>query len=65
MDSQELYDQAFERLDAIVQAAGGPEALMENPEDIPPKSKKSYKKPSPISMCAAIPICCKYKEIRR
>ena len=35
VDSQELYDQAFERLDAIVQAAGGPEALMENPEDIP------------------------------
>src|SRR5687768_9233477 len=32
VDSQELYDQAFERLDAIVQAAGGPEALMENPE---------------------------------
>ena len=35
VDSQELYDKAFERLDAIVQAAGGPEALMENPEDIP------------------------------
>ena len=35
VDSQELYDQAFERLDAIVQAAGGPEALMENPESIP------------------------------
>jgi biopolymer transport protein ExbD len=35
VNSQELYDQAFERLDAIVQAAGGPEALMENPEDIP------------------------------
>lgn len=35
VDSQELYDQAFERLDSIVQAAGGPEALMENPEDIP------------------------------
>ncbi|MFA9199742.1 MAG: ExbD/TolR family protein [Cypionkella sp.] len=35
VDSQELYDQAFERLDAIVQAAGGPEALMENPENIP------------------------------
>ena len=26
VDSQELYDKAFERLDAIVQAAGGPEA---------------------------------------
>ena len=35
VDSQELYDEAFKRLDAIVQAAGGPEALMENPEDIP------------------------------
>ena len=35
VDSSELYDQAFERLDAIVQRAGGPEALMENPEDIP------------------------------
>ncbi|GGD85186.1 biopolymer transporter ExbD [Tsuneonella deserti] len=33
--SQELYDRAFERLDAIVKAAGGPEALMQNPEDIP------------------------------
>ena len=35
VDSQELYDRAFERLDSIVQAAGGPEALMENPETIP------------------------------
>ena len=35
VDSSELYDQAFSRLDAIVQRAGGPEALMENPEDIP------------------------------
>ena len=33
--SEELYDQAFARLDAIVTAAGGPEAIMENPEDIP------------------------------
>ena len=33
--SAELYDQAFERLDNIVQAAGGPEALMEDPEAIP------------------------------
>ena len=33
--SEELYDQAFERLDTIVQRAGGPEAIMENPEDIP------------------------------
>lgn len=35
VDSQELYDRAFERLDGIVQAAGGPEAIMENPETIP------------------------------
>ena len=33
--SEELYDQAFERLDAIVQRAGGPEAIMEDPEKIP------------------------------
>ncbi|MFU7527275.1 ExbD/TolR family protein [Qipengyuania sp. ASV99] len=33
--SEELYDQAFSRLDAIVQAAGGPEAIMEDPERIP------------------------------
>ena len=33
--SDELYDRAFSRLDGIVQAAGGPEALMENPETIP------------------------------
>lgn len=35
VDSTELYDQAFNRLDAIVQRAGGPEALMANPEMIP------------------------------
>ena len=35
VDSQELYDRAFERLDAIVQRAGGPEAIMEDPEKIP------------------------------
>lgn len=35
VNSEELYDQAFERLDAIVQRAGGPEAIMENPEAIP------------------------------
>ena len=35
VDSQELYDQAFERLDKIVQAAGGPDAIMQNPELIP------------------------------
>ena len=33
--SEELYDQAFERLDAIVQRAGGPEAIMDDPEKIP------------------------------
>ena len=35
VDSQELYDQAFKRLDAIVKRAGGPEAMMANPEMIP------------------------------
>jgi biopolymer transport protein ExbD len=35
VDSTQLYDQAFKRLDIIVQRAGGPEALMENPETIP------------------------------
>ncbi|MBX7528349.1 ExbD/TolR family protein [Qipengyuania vesicularis] len=33
--SEELYDQAFERLDNIVQRAGGPEAIMEDPDKIP------------------------------
>ncbi len=33
--SEELYDQAFTRLDNIVQAAGGPEAIMEDPDRIP------------------------------
>lgn len=33
--SQELYDRAFERLDAIVQRAGGAEAIMEDPDQIP------------------------------
>jgi biopolymer transport protein ExbD len=35
VDSTELYDQAFERLDSIVKRAGGPEQLMANPEQIP------------------------------
>src|SRR5690606_33617585 len=35
VDSQELYDRAFERLDAIVQRAGGAEAIMEDPDKIP------------------------------
>ncbi|MDD3799730.1 MAG: biopolymer transporter ExbD [Novosphingobium sp.] len=33
--SEELYDQAFKRLDAIVQREGGIEAIMKNPETIP------------------------------
>ena len=33
--SEQLYDQAFTRLDNIVQRAGGPEAIMEDPEQIP------------------------------
>jgi biopolymer transport protein ExbD len=33
--NEELYDQAFERLDAIVQRAGGIEALIADPEQIP------------------------------
>lgn len=35
VDSTELYDRAFERLDAIVTRAGGPEAIMQDPELIP------------------------------
>ena len=35
VDSTELKDQAFKRLDAIIQRAGGAEALMEDPEKIP------------------------------
>ncbi len=33
--SQELYDDAFERLDTIVQRAGGPEEIMKDPDLIP------------------------------
>ena len=33
--SEELYDEAFNRLDAIVKAAGGVEAIMADPEKIP------------------------------
>ena len=33
--SEELYDQAFTRLDNIVTRAGGPEAIMNDPEQIP------------------------------
>src|SRR5918993_1340369 len=32
VDSTELYDQAFKRLDAIVQRAGGIEALVKDPD---------------------------------
>ena len=35
VDSDELRDMAFKRLDAIVKRAGGPEALRENPDKIP------------------------------
>jgi len=35
VDSQELYDQAFNRLDAIVRREGGIEAILNNPEMIP------------------------------
>ena len=35
VDSQELYNQAFKRLDAIVQRAGGAAAIMKNPDEIP------------------------------
>jgi len=35
VDSGELYERAFERLDSLVQRAGGPEAMMANPEMIP------------------------------
>ena len=33
--SEELYDQAFERLDTIVTRAGGADAIMDNPDAIP------------------------------
>ena len=35
VDSQELYDQAFKRLDAIVKRAGGAAAIMQDPDKIP------------------------------
>jgi len=35
VDSTELYDQAFKRLDAIVQRAGGIEAIVKDPDKIP------------------------------
>jgi len=35
VNSQELYDLAFERLDTIVQRAGGIDAIMNDPEAIP------------------------------
>ncbi|MGY6550924.1 MAG: ExbD/TolR family protein [Erythrobacter sp.] len=35
VSSEELYDRAFARLDAIVTRAGGAEAIMNDPEQIP------------------------------
>jgi biopolymer transport protein ExbD len=35
VDSTELYDMGFKRLDEIVKRAGGPEQIMQNPELIP------------------------------
>jgi biopolymer transport protein ExbD len=35
VDANELREQAFKRLEAIVKRAGGPEALKENPEMVP------------------------------
>jgi biopolymer transport protein ExbD len=35
VSSEELYDEAFNRLDNIVKAAGGVEAIMADPEKIP------------------------------
>ena len=35
VDSQQLYDQAFKRLDDIVKRAGGIDAIKDNPELIP------------------------------
>jgi biopolymer transport protein ExbD len=35
VDSQDLYDQAYKRLDAIVKREGGAEAIMQDPERIP------------------------------
>ena len=35
VDSEELFEQAFERLDTIVKRAGGADAIMEDPDLIP------------------------------
>jgi biopolymer transport protein ExbD len=35
VNSEELRDQAFKRLDAIVKRAGGPEAMMKEPDKVP------------------------------
>jgi biopolymer transport protein ExbD len=35
VNSQELQEQAFERLDSIIQREGGPEAIADDPEKIP------------------------------
>ena len=35
VSSTELYDQAYSRLETIVERAGGPEAIKQNPEAVP------------------------------
>lgn len=35
VDSTELYDQAFSRLDKLVKKMGGPDAMRENPDKVP------------------------------
>ena len=35
VNSQELYDEAFKRLDLLVKRAGGAEAIMQDPDKIP------------------------------
>ena len=35
VDSGELYQRAFDRLEGIVEAAGGPEAIQQNPDAVP------------------------------
>ncbi|MCP5384138.1 MAG: biopolymer transporter ExbD [Sphingomonadaceae bacterium] len=35
VDSQELFDKAFERLENLIEKVGGPEAMQENPDLVP------------------------------
>ncbi|WP_144097750.1 ExbD/TolR family protein [Croceicoccus sediminis] len=35
VSSEELYDRSFNRLDAIIERAGGPDALVDDPDKIP------------------------------